>query len=337
VTSWWHKLTKEEKQSLVPSIEHHYAQGATADQLGEWLGGASPYIIRSILAENGIERRHGGSRQPGGCSYQFGGPPFVTPDTVPDWHERSHGEQEELAREIAARHLRGASCATLSARFKTSMTVITQILRDQQVTPPANTPGHNDSTAVDDSPPTKQSEKVQEKATIASRDPHAVTHAFFACATASRRYRSLLGWATVLSAECPSVALSVPPEWAGIHVAARHAENLIQRVTEAGISGPVIGWPDGDMVYLVTCRHPSGEPPEPEFNPDVVHVGTGGFVYLPPTHATNRQYAPLTWLHGPAGIDMPDCERLFAVIREVISREAETNRQEYGGNSCIEQ
>lgn len=140
-----------------------------------------------------------------------------------------------------------------------------------------------------------------------------------ACAAAARHYRNSLGWKIVLSDDRHTVALSMPDRHAGVYITANLAGRVNQRLIAAGLAGPVIGWPDGHQVHLVTCQHPQGELPEPQLDPRVVHLGVGTLVYLPPTRYTDIAETPLVWIRGPtAHRDLPDCGRLFGLIHDIM-------------------
>ncbi len=78
-------LTAEQKRSLVPSIGHHYAQGATAHEIAEWLGTSNTTII-DVLIKNSIQlHRSGTQTDRENSSYDFGSPPRITPTPVANW------------------------------------------------------------------------------------------------------------------------------------------------------------------------------------------------------------------------------------------------------------
>jgi len=142
-----------------------------------------------------------------------------------------------------------------------------------------------------------------------------------ACGAAAERYAHDLGWNVLVGEGRPAVALSVPLGHAGIDMACP-LSHRVNQFLDVDRLGPVIGCPDGRQVHLVVCRHPPGQPPEPQLDRRVAHVGVGSLVYLPPTRDPSFPEVPLVWLREPSrrGV-LPDCEELFELVRLAIGED----------------
>ena len=140
------------------------------------------------------------------------------------------------------------------------------------------------------------------------------------CQAAAMTYRDSLGLATF--ADAHAVWLSVPADRAVISITAAWADVVFDALHGRGIDGPVIGRPDGHMMFLCQCDSvicPCWPPPTEHA---VIHLGYRCMIDLPPTPFPPNQFVRrLRWLRAPEpNAAWPSCREVMDVIVRCVRR-----------------
>jgi len=119
-------------------------------------------------------------------------------------------------------------------------------------------------------------------------------------------------WAWPAFAHDRSVWLVAGVDLAGIEVVAALAQQVHDRLCEAGIDGPVIGDLDGRRTFLAHCDRLRA-PHLLRNDETIMHHGYRSMIDLPPTSG-------LVWVREPAAdLALPDCAVILNLVDDAAT------------------